>query len=104
MSYLGRITFDPEQCSGRPCIRGYRIRVKDILEMLAGRARRVRKSSPTSPTSKPMTSLPRALRRRRHGPCGAEGRVKLLVDEHLPPALATWLREQGCEACREKRR
>ncbi len=38
MNYLERITFDPEQCSGRPCIRGMRIRVKDILDMLAGGA------------------------------------------------------------------
>jgi len=30
-----RITFNPNQCSGRPCIRGMRIRVKDILELLA---------------------------------------------------------------------
>jgi uncharacterized protein (DUF433 family) len=37
-NYLGRITFDPEQCGGRPCIRGMRIRVKDVLEMLAGGA------------------------------------------------------------------
>lgn len=35
MSYLDRITFDPEQCAGRPCIRGMRVRVKDVLEMLA---------------------------------------------------------------------
>jgi len=35
MSYLDRITFDPEQCGGRPCIRGMRIRVKDVLDMLA---------------------------------------------------------------------
>jgi len=35
MKYLDRITFDPEQCGGRPCIRGMRIRVKDVLEMLA---------------------------------------------------------------------
>jgi uncharacterized protein (DUF433 family) len=38
MSYLNRITVDLEQCSGRPCIRGMRIRVKDVLEMLAGGA------------------------------------------------------------------
>jgi len=38
MSQLQRITFNPEQCGGRPCIRGMRIRVKDILEMLAGGA------------------------------------------------------------------
>lgn len=30
-----RITTDPRQCGGRPCIRGMRIRVADILEMLA---------------------------------------------------------------------
>lgn len=38
MNYLDRITFDPDQCGGRPCIRGMRIRVKDVLEMLAGGA------------------------------------------------------------------
>jgi len=38
MSHLDRITVDLEQCSGRPCIRGMRIRVKDVLEMLAGGA------------------------------------------------------------------
>jgi uncharacterized protein (DUF433 family) len=30
-----RITTHPEQCGGRPCIRGLRIRVSDILELLA---------------------------------------------------------------------
>lgn len=32
---LARITVDPEQCGGRPCIRGMRIRVIDVLELLA---------------------------------------------------------------------
>lgn len=32
---LSRITIDPEKCGGRPCIRGMRIRVLDILELLA---------------------------------------------------------------------
>ncbi|QIS15960.1 DUF433 domain-containing protein [Nocardia arthritidis] len=32
---MSRITFDPNQCGGRPCIRGMRIRVKDVLELLA---------------------------------------------------------------------
>jgi uncharacterized protein (DUF433 family) len=35
MKYLGRITFDPEQCGGRPCIGHYRLRVKDVLDILA---------------------------------------------------------------------
>ena len=30
-----RITVDPEQCGGRPCVRGMRIRVIDILDLLA---------------------------------------------------------------------
>ncbi len=38
MSELHRITFNPNQCGGKPCIRGMRIRVKDVLEMLAGGA------------------------------------------------------------------
>ncbi len=32
---LDRITIDPEQCGGRPCIRGMRIRVIDVLDLLA---------------------------------------------------------------------
>ena len=33
---LDRITTNPNQCGGRPCIRGMRIRVVDVLELLAG--------------------------------------------------------------------
>lgn len=29
-----RITVNPEQCGGRPCIHGMRIRVVDILDLL----------------------------------------------------------------------
>jgi uncharacterized protein (DUF433 family) len=36
MTKMSRITIRPEQCHGQPCIRGMRIRVTDILEMLAG--------------------------------------------------------------------
>jgi len=32
---MDRVTFNPNQCGGRPCIRGMRIRVKDILDLLA---------------------------------------------------------------------
>lgn len=38
MNHLERITFNPDQCGGRPCIRGMRIRVKDVLDMLAAGA------------------------------------------------------------------
>lgn len=30
-----RITTNPAQCGGRPCIRGMRIRVVDVLDLLA---------------------------------------------------------------------
>jgi len=30
-----RITIDPRWCSGRPCIRGLRVRVSDVLDLLA---------------------------------------------------------------------
>jgi len=32
---LERITVNPKQCGGRPCIRGMRIRVIDVLDLLA---------------------------------------------------------------------
>jgi len=32
---LARITVNPEQCGGSPCIRGMRIRVVDVLELMA---------------------------------------------------------------------
>jgi uncharacterized protein (DUF433 family) len=35
MSQLHRITINPLQCGGRPCIRGLRIRVRDVLDLLA---------------------------------------------------------------------
>ena len=35
MSVIDRITVDPTVCGGRPCIRGIRIRVKDVLDLLA---------------------------------------------------------------------
>jgi uncharacterized protein (DUF433 family) len=30
-----RITINPVQCGGRPCVRGMRIRVTDVLDLLA---------------------------------------------------------------------
>lgn len=32
---IDRITVDPDQCGGRACIRGMRIRVIDVLDLLA---------------------------------------------------------------------
>ena len=35
---LQRITVEDGKCGGRPCIRGLRIRVKDVLELLSSGA------------------------------------------------------------------
>jgi uncharacterized protein (DUF433 family) len=32
---LERITINPQQCGGRPCIRGMRIHVSDVLDLFA---------------------------------------------------------------------
>lgn len=40
MSAESRITIDPNVCGGRPCIRGLRVRVTDVLSMLAAGASR----------------------------------------------------------------
>ena len=32
---MDKITINPEQCGGRPCIRGMRIRVIDVLDLFA---------------------------------------------------------------------
>ncbi|MDQ2667273.1 MAG: DUF433 domain-containing protein [Gemmatimonadota bacterium] len=32
---MDRITVDPQQCGGRPCVRDMRIRVIDLLDLLA---------------------------------------------------------------------
>ena len=40
MSETHRITVDPSQCGGRPCLRGMRIRVKDLLDLMAAGAGR----------------------------------------------------------------
>jgi uncharacterized protein (DUF433 family) len=37
---LERITINPEQFGGRPCIRGLRIRVQDVIGLLAAGATR----------------------------------------------------------------
>ncbi|MCS0809281.1 DUF433 domain-containing protein [Massilia agilis] len=35
---IPRITSEPDKCGGRPCIRGMRIRVSDIISLLAAGA------------------------------------------------------------------
>jgi uncharacterized protein (DUF433 family) len=35
---LQRITIEPDKCGGRPCVRGTRMRVVDVLQMLSASA------------------------------------------------------------------
>lgn len=35
MQLLDRITVEPGQCGGRPCVRGKRLRVTDVLDLLS---------------------------------------------------------------------
>ena len=37
-SLMNRITVDPGVCGGQPCLRGQRIRVTDVLELLSSGA------------------------------------------------------------------
>lgn len=37
-SLLSRITVEPGKCGGRPCIRGLRMRVSDVLDLLGAGA------------------------------------------------------------------
>jgi uncharacterized protein (DUF433 family) len=40
MTLMERITIEPGKCGGRPCIRGHRFRVSDLLDLLAHGASR----------------------------------------------------------------
>ena len=52
-----RITFEPGKCGGRPCIRGIRMRVVDILELL-GAGADFDEILPITRSSNGMTSTP----------------------------------------------
>ena len=38
MNLLDRITVEQGKCGGKPCVRGYRLRVSDILSLIAAGA------------------------------------------------------------------
>ena len=46
---IARITVNPEQCGGRPCVQGMRIRVSDVLDLLAAGLTRERDAYPRQP-------------------------------------------------------
>ena len=82
---LTRITIDDAQCGGRPCIRGMRIRVTDILELLSSGAS-------IEEILQDYPGIRREERSRVHRVCRSSNgsrrppvRVKFLVDNQFPP-------------------
>jgi uncharacterized protein (DUF433 family) len=89
-SLLDRITLNSDQCGGRACIRGMRIRVTDVLGMLAEGVSE-KEILEDYPYLEPedILGVP-SVRGSCNGSRGADGGMRLLVDAQLPPALARW--------------
>lgn len=68
-----RITVDPAQCGGRPCVRGLRIRVTDVLDLLASGL-----TAAAVVAEFRILSSPSDLTKR--------------LDNQRPPALSSWMR------------
>ena len=70
---LERITINPAQCGGRPCIRGMRIRVIDVLDLLAAglTAEEVLEELPDLEREDILAALQYAARRLDHPPIAA---------------------------------
>ena len=65
---LTRITVNPKQCGGRPCIRGMRIRVSDVLDLFAAglSAEQILEEMPDLEIDDPKASLLYASRKLNH--------------------------------------
>lgn len=82
-----RITVDQDQCGGRPCVRGLRIRVTDVLDLLASglTPEAVVEELPDlgSRTCRPASGSPADV-----WPIRSSRRdVTIWLDNQLPPAL-----------------
>ena len=83
-SLLSRITIEPGKCGGKPCIRGMRIRVSDILEMLGEGVsmEEVLADFPDLERDDILASLQFAARRRHRTPCCMKFWVRTRVQAH----------------------
>jgi uncharacterized protein (DUF433 family) len=83
MNCLGRLTSNPERCGGRPCVRGMRIRVKDLLDRLAAgvSGHEIREGYPGLEADDVKACLRYAAAQSR--PCRASGGVKFILDARL---------------------
>jgi uncharacterized protein (DUF433 family) len=89
MGQVARITVDPNLCGGRPCIRGLRVRVKDVLEMLASGMSNadILKDFPYLEADDISAALVYAAKQVTIPFC-KQPDMRFLVDAQLPPALA----------------
>ena len=87
-----RITVDPEQCGGRPCIRGMRIRVSDVLDLLANglAPEQVIEELPDLEPEDVQACLRFASQRLDHPVLAG---VIVWIDAQLSPTLARWITE-----------
>src|SRR5438067_13331319 len=99
MSLIDRITVSPDVCGGRPCIRGLRIRVKDVLDLLAAGATReeILADYPYLEADDITAVLEFAAKQNEH-PVLRKARLRFLVDAQLPPALVRRIESLGHSA------
>jgi uncharacterized protein (DUF433 family)/predicted nuclease of predicted toxin-antitoxin system len=93
-----RITFNPAQCGGRPCIRGMRIRVKDVLDLLAAGVPQaeILEDFPYLEPADIQACLDYAAAQADHRVLLARwSAMRFLIDAQMPPALARLLATHG---------
>ena len=90
MDYSQIITMEPGKRSGKPCIRGLRITVGDVLGYLASGMTHaeILRDFPYLTEEDSRACLAFAADRERKSDCGG---VKLLFDENLSPRLVLWM-------------
>jgi uncharacterized protein (DUF433 family) len=88
-----KITVNLSQCGGKPCIRGMRIRVSDVLDLLASglSSAEVLEELPDL-VQEDIDAVLRVREPEAEPP--DRRRVKLWLDTHLSPALCRWLSER----------
>ena len=92
---LKRITIEPGKCGGRPCLRGMRMRVTDVLQLLSAGAshEEILADYPDLEKNDILAAIEYAAHQAE--PRSANRRVKFVIDHQLPPALARFLEAQG---------
>ena len=88
MGYSDIITMEPGKRGGKPCIRGLRVTVYDVLEYLAAGMQPLRHFARTTVPHRRGHSRVSRVRRGSRAQAGNHERVKLLFDENLSPRLS----------------